>query len=145
MRKAEKLTLIDLMAVVCVAAIALAWIKWRGTPSNRVEPILSVIVLLAGILWHRQRGGRGILGGVLGGAAYTVFFLPYFFTSPQFSKFAGWSGMMIITLVLPICISFVFFGAILGTATWLLATAMGRPRVPSPPTTISPDVTPELN
>ena len=66
MRPRRHLTLIDLMAAVGAAALALGWIVW--TAPGRAGPALIIIGPIVGILWDRWRGGRGLLGGALGGA-----------------------------------------------------------------------------
>lgn len=66
MRPGRQLTLIELMAAVVAAALGLAWIV--STAPGRAGPALIVIGPLIGILHHRWRGGRGILGGEPGGA-----------------------------------------------------------------------------
>jgi hypothetical protein len=81
MRTRRHLTLIDLMAAVGAAALALGWIVWIAP--DRAAPALIVIGPLAGILCDRWRGCRGMLGGALGGAAYAGLLLIWMVTRPD--------------------------------------------------------------
>lgn len=60
MTRSGKLTSVDLIAVIAAAGLGLAWVKMVAPP-DRVDPPLMVILPIVGILWHRLRGGRGIL------------------------------------------------------------------------------------
>jgi hypothetical protein len=132
MTSAGRLTLIDLMAAIGATGLGLAWVNWVAP--GRAGPNLIVIGPLVGILWHRQRGGRGILGGTLGGAAYAGFGLLYFFTGPHGrgsaspSTMANWPFQLVV-----MTISCLAFGASMGIAAWLGAAALGRPRSPDTP------------
>ncbi|WP_406699313.1 hypothetical protein V5E97_10620 [Singulisphaera sp. Ch08] len=131
MKSTGHLTLIDLLAVVGATGLGLAWVKWVAPP-DRSDAALIVLGPVVGILWHRLRGGRGILGGTLGGAAYAGIFLLYFFMGPQGSKLAGWTFKMKAMFIILISLSCAFTGTVLGVAAWLMAAAMGRPRAPKP-------------
>jgi hypothetical protein len=73
MRPRRHLTLIDLMAAVLAAALGLAWVV--STARGRAGPAMIVIGPLIGILYHRWRGGRGMLDGALG-ADGTMTYIP---------------------------------------------------------------------
>jgi hypothetical protein len=123
------LTLTDLMAAVGAAGLGLAWVHWDAP--GRAEPALIVIGPLVGILWHRWLGGRGVLGGALGGAAYAGLGLLDLVTGPHgpgrpgLSDLRDWPVQVIgMTTVCVAC------GTGMGVVAWLWATAMGRPRTP---------------
>ncbi len=75
------LALVDLMAAVVAAALGLGWVVWVAP--GRAVPMLIVIGPLTGILSDRWRGGRGIIGGALGGAAYAGVGLIMLVTGPH--------------------------------------------------------------
>ena len=68
MTTAGRLTRIDVMTAVGSAALGLSCVD-QVSP-GRLGPALIVVGPLLGILWDRRRGGRGIVGGALGGAVY---------------------------------------------------------------------------
>jgi hypothetical protein len=130
------LTLIDLMATVVAAALCMGVLVWGGLPSGL--PALVVIVWLicplVGILGDRWRGGRGILGGALGGAAYAGFWLIWLVTGPHGPGQRGPSFL----INDPAQVVFGFagcgaFGALMGVAAWLVAAMMGRSVAPASP------------
>jgi hypothetical protein len=134
MRPRHHFTLIDLMAAVGAAALGLGWVV--SVAPGRAGPALVVIGPLIGILCHRWRGGRGILGGTLGGTAYAGFGLIMLVTGPHrpggaaLSSMADWPVQVVIMTA--ICLT---FGTLMGVAAWLAAAAMGRsvaPTLPSP-------------
>jgi hypothetical protein len=89
-----------------------------------------------GLLGDRGRGGRGIRGGALGGAAYGGFCLIWLVTGPHGPGQRGPSSI----INDPVEVVFGFavcgtFGALMGVAAWLMAAMMGRsiaPTLPSP-------------
>lgn len=131
MSSSWRLSLIDMMAAVVAAGVGLACVAWAAP--GRAGPALIVIGPLVGILWHRGRGGRGILGGVLGGAGYAGVGLVSFFTATPGSNRAGPSTManwpIQLVYMTAVCLA---FGTCMGAVAWLAAAAMGRPRAPAP-------------
>jgi hypothetical protein len=126
MKPRRHLTLIDLMAAVGAAALALGWVVWAAP--GRVAPALSVIGPLVGILWDRWRGCRGILGGALGGAAYAGVGLIWLVAGPN------GPGRLAHPLEVVIMIAFcLIFGTLMGVAAWLVAAMMGRSVAPASP------------
>jgi|GEM_PF-2662600 len=131
MRRVGRLTLIDLIAAVGATALALAWLK--SVAPGRSGPALIVIGPLVGIVFHRWRGGRGVIGGTVGGAAYAGIVMLDFFTGPHGphrpgpSTMANWPAQLLIMTT--ICL---VFGTTMGLTTWLWAAAMGRARAPAP-------------
>jgi hypothetical protein len=128
------LTLIDLMAAIGAAALGLAWVVSEAP--GRAGPALIVIGPLVGILCDRWRGGRGILGGTLGGAAYAGIGLIWTITGPHWPGGAGLSSMadwpVQMVIMTAICLT---FGTLMGVVAWLVAAMMGRsvaPTLPSP-------------
>jgi hypothetical protein len=110
--------LIDLMAAVVAAALCLAWVV--STARGRAGPAMIVIGPLIGILYHRWRGGRGILGGALGGAVYAgVGLIVLACREP------GWIAKrpVEVAIMATICLA---VGTLMGLAAWLVATMMGR-------------------
>ena len=79
------LTLIDLMATVAAAALGMVPLVWDPPPPSVPVPVILfwLIVPLVGIVWDRWRGGRGILGGALGGAVEAGFALIWVITGPH--------------------------------------------------------------
>jgi hypothetical protein len=126
-----RFTLIDLIAVVTAAAVGLGWVAWAAP--GRSGPAMIVIGPLVGILWQRGRGGRGILGGLLGGAAYALSGLVLFATgphgtgSPSMSTMANWPIQVF--FMTAVCL---VFGTVLGIVAWLASTAMRPWGTPDP-------------
>jgi hypothetical protein len=95
---------------------------------------MIVIGPLVGILWQRSRGGRGILGGMLGGAAYALFGLIFFVTGPHgtgsasMATMANWPVQVVIMTA--VCL---VFGTVSGIVAWLAATLMRSLGTPNPP------------
>ena len=142
MRPRRQLTLIDLMAAVVAAALGMGFIVWDPPPLGVRALFRSfwVIVPLVGILWDRWRGGRGILGGALGGAAYAGFLLIWMIAGPhgpglpQF-PIVPYSIANRLIHVVSLIGSGLIFGTLMGVAAWLVAAMMGRsvaPTLPSP-------------
>jgi hypothetical protein len=121
-----RLTLIDLMAAVGAAALALGWIVWAAP--GRAAPALISIGPLAGILWDRWRGGTGIPGGALGGAAYAGFVLVWKLTRHEPSVIASGSVPLVFSIA-----GCSLFGTLMGVAAWLVAAIMGRSVAPTLP------------
>ena len=73
------------MAAVAAAALGMVPIVWDEPPPGVRVPFIRfwLIVPLVGILWDRWRGGRGVLGGALGGAVYAGFALIWVITGPH--------------------------------------------------------------
>ena len=71
MRPARRLRLIDLVAVVGAAGVGLAMIRWLAP--GQLVPMTMVIAPLVGVAVDRWSGGRGVLGGLLGGVVHGVF------------------------------------------------------------------------
>jgi hypothetical protein len=115
-----RLTLIDLMAAIGAAALGLALIACAAP--GQVAPTMMVIAPLVGILWGRRRGGRGILGGALGGLAHAAISLPFFVLGPLRAGVVDWPAKY--AGATAVCVA---FGAMMGVAAWLVAAAMGRP------------------
>jgi len=119
------------MAAVGAAAVGLTWVVSEAP--GRAGPALIVIGPLVGILYDRWRGGRGILGGTLGGAAYAGFGLIMLATGPHWPGGAGLSTMAManwpvqVVIMTAICLT---FGTLMGVAAWLAAAVMGRPVAP---------------
>jgi hypothetical protein len=115
------LTLIDLMATVAAAALAMGVFVWGGIPPE--VPALIVLfwlsVPLVGIVWDRWRGCSGILGGALGGAAEAGVALILVITGPHGP---GEMGALVVLFIA----GFLTFGTSMGVATWLVAAAMGQ-------------------
>ena len=123
MRPRRHLTLIDLMAAVVAAALCLAWVV--STARGRAGPAMIVIGPLIGILYHRWRGGRGILGGALGGAVYAGVGL----IDLACRDGPGWIAKrpVEVAIMATICLA---VGTLMGLAAWLAATIMGRSSSP---------------
>jgi hypothetical protein len=123
MRPRRHLTLIDLMAAVVAAALCLAWVV--STARGRAGPAMIVIGPLIGILYHRWRGGRGILGGALGGAIYGGVGLIELARRDG----PGWIAKrpVEVAIMLTICLA---VGTLMGLAAWLAAAIMGRSSAP---------------
>ena len=121
----HRLTLMDLMAAVGAAGLGLAWVV--STAPGRAGPAMIVIGPLLGILCDRWRGGRGILGGTLGGAAYAGFALILLVAGPHWQRDAGLSSMadwaVVIFNMTAICL---ILCTLIGVAAWLVAEVMGR-------------------
>jgi hypothetical protein len=121
----HRLTLMDLMAAVGAAGLGLSWVV--STAPGRAGPTLIVVGPLVGILCDRGRGGRGILGGTLGGAAYAGFGVIMLVTGPHRPGGAGLSSMadwpLQLVIMTAICLT---FGTLMGVAAWLVAAVMGR-------------------
>src|SRR4051794_19108664 len=85
MQARHHLTLVDLMATVAAAALAMSVFAWGGIPPSLppLVPLFWVGVPLVGIVWDRWRRRSGILGGALGGAAEAVFALIWVITGPH--------------------------------------------------------------
>jgi hypothetical protein len=132
------LTLIDLMATVAAAALGMIPLVWDPPPPSVPVPVILfwLIVPLVGIVWDRWRGGRGILGGALGGAAEAGFALIWVITGPHMPGQMGPSYLAKYPIAVAFIIAgFLTFGTLMGVATWLVAAAMGTvrsPTVPSP-------------
>ena len=132
------LTLIDLMATVAAAALGMIPLVWDPPPPSVPVPVILfwLIVPLVGIVWDRWRGGRGILGGALGGAAEAGFALIWVITGPHMPGQMGPSYLAKYPVAVAFIIAgFLTFGTLMGVATWLVAAAMGTvrsPTVPSP-------------
>jgi hypothetical protein len=122
-----RLKLIDIISAVGSASLALALIHWAAP--GRTEPALIVVGPLLGILWDRGRGGRGILGGTVGGVAHAGFCLLYFFTGPHGSgsasplTMANWPVPMV--YMTSVCVA---FGTLMGLIAWLGAALTGQGR-----------------
>jgi hypothetical protein len=143
MRPRRHLTLIDLMSAVVAAALCLAWVV--SVAPGRAGPTLIVIGPLIGILCHRWCGGRGILGGALGGAAYAGSGLIWLVTGPHkpggaaFSTMADWPLQVVIMTAVSLAV-----GTLMGLTAWLAATVMGRSvSPPCQPQTTDSCATPE--
>ena len=121
----HRLTLMDLMAAVAAAGLGLGWIV--STMPGQGGPAALVIGPLVGIFCDRFRGGRGILGGTLGGAAYVGFALIMLVAGAHWPREAGlattpdWPVRVVITTA--ICLT---FGTLMGVAAWLVAAVMER-------------------
>jgi len=126
--------LIDLMAAIGAAALGFGWVAWVAP--GRAGPGLIVVGPLVGILCDRWRGGRGILGGTLGGAAHAVLGVIMLITGPHWpggaalSSMADWPAQVVVMTA--ICIT---FGSLMGVAAWLAAAVMGRSVAPTLPST----------
>lgn len=131
------LTLIDLMATVAAAALAMGVFAWRGIPPGREWRLfIALSVPLVGIVWDRWRGGRGILGGALAGAAEFGVELIWGIID---ARSPAQIGPTVLgkdpILVVYLIGGYVTFGTLMGVAAWLVAAALGqsvRPRVPDP-------------
>jgi hypothetical protein len=130
--------LIDLMATVAAAALGMVPLVWDPPPPSVPVPdiLFWLIVPLVGIVWDRWRGGRGILGGALGGAAEACFALIWVITGPHMPGQMGPSYIanhpILVVLMTAGCL---IFGTLMGVAAWLVAAVMGRsvaPTLPSP-------------
>ena len=127
------LTLIDLMATVAAAALGMVPLVWDPPPPSVPVPVILfwLVVPLVGIVWDRWRGGRGILGGALGGAAEAGFGLIWVITGPHRpgqmgpSYLANYPGEVAFIIA-----GYLIFGTLMGVATWLVAAAMGRSVAP---------------
>jgi hypothetical protein len=132
------LTLIDLMAAVAAAALGMIPLVWDPPPPSVPVPVILfwLIVPLMGIVWGRWRGGRGILGGALGGAAEAAFALIWVITGPHMPGQMGPSYIANDPYLVVFWIAgFLTFGTLMGVAAWLVAAMMGRsvaPTLPSP-------------
>jgi hypothetical protein len=127
------LTLIDLMATVAAAALGMIPLVWDPPPPSVPVPVILfwLIVPLVGIVWDRWRGGRGILGGALGGAAEAGFALIWVITGPHMPGQMGPSYLAKSPVAVAFIIAgFLTFGTLMGVATWLVAAAMGRSVAP---------------
>jgi hypothetical protein len=128
MKSRHHLTLIDLMATVAAAALAMGVFVWGGIPPGReLDFVFWLSVPPVGIVWDRRRGCRGILGGALGGAALAGFGLIWTITGPHRP---GQMGPPYLATH-PIAVVFVIagpliFGTSMGVAAWLVAAAMGQ-------------------
>jgi hypothetical protein len=125
--------MIDLMATVAATALGMIPLAWDPPPPSL--PVLVIlfwlIVPLVGIVWDRWRGGRGILGGALGGAAEAGVALIWVITGPHMR---GQMGPSYLTKY-PIAVAFIIagnltFGTLMGVAAWLVAAVMGRSVAP---------------
>ncbi len=127
-RNRRPLTLVDLMAAIGAAGLGLGLVTWLAP--GRIVPMLILIPPCVGILWGRSRGGRGILGGTVGGAAYGAGCLVYIL-----SGMAGIPRDLVIQspgeflVMLATCVA---IGTFLGLTAWLVALAMGSSRGPVP-------------
>jgi hypothetical protein len=84
-----------------------------------------------GIVRDRWRGGRGILGGALGGAVEAGFALMWVITGPHMPGQMGPSYLAKSPVAVAFIIAgFLTFGTLMGVATWLVAAAMGRSVAP---------------
>ena len=136
MTSRRHLTLIDLMAAVVAAALAMGVLSWDPPPPSM--PALVVIfwlsVPLVAVLWDRWRGYRGILGGALGGAALAAFSLVWVVTGPHRPGQMGPSYIRNYPIVAVFLIAIpLTFGTLMGVAVWLVAAMMGRPVAPTSP------------
>jgi len=132
MTSRHHLTLIDQMATVGAAALGMAVLVWGGLPPRL--PAWIVIFWLTcpivGILGDRWRGGRGILGGALGGAAYAVFWLIWVVTGPHGIGRGPYDIIRSPVLVVFGVASCSTAGALTGVAAWLMAAMMERSVAP---------------
>jgi hypothetical protein len=141
MKARKHLTLIDLMATVAAAALAMGVFVWDGIPPG--VPALIVLfwlsVPLVGIVWDRWRGCRGILGGALGGAAEAGVALIWVITGPHRPGQMGPSYLANNPILVVFIIAlYLAFGALMGVAAWLVAAMMGRSVAPTLTTAVSP-------
>jgi hypothetical protein len=124
------LTLIDQRAAIGAAALGLGWVVWVAP--GRAGPALIIIGPFIGILCYRWRGGRGKLGGALGGAAYAGFGLIMLVTGPHgrgwpgLSSIPDWPAQVAIMTVISLAV-----GTLMGVTAWLTAAAMGRSVAPT--------------
>ena len=110
----------------------------RPRPADHLESLITespvtrpAIVPLAGIVWDRWRGGRGVLGGALGGAVEAGFALMWVITGPHMPGQMGPSYIANNPFLVVFWIAgFLTFGTLMGAATWLVAAAMGRSVAP---------------
>src|SRR5258708_32046723 len=91
MKKPPRLTLIDLMATIGAAALALGLLRWAAPVHAGLG--LMIVGPLVGIVWQRSLGGRGIVGGTVGGGAYAALGLLDFATGPHGPGRPGPSSM----------------------------------------------------
>jgi hypothetical protein len=129
MKSRQHLTLIDVMATVAAAALAMGVFVWGGIPPG--VPALIVLfwlsVPLVGIVWDRWRGCRGILGGALGRAAEAGVALILVITGPHGPGEMGASHLANNPILVVLFIAgFLTFGTSMGVAAWLVAAAMGH-------------------
>ena len=118
-------SIMDYMAFICVLGLCLAYVRWL-TP-GRVGSTHVVVAPLIGSLFHRQMGGRGILGGALGGVCYAValfaasYWLPYQLGLPSLVNMPR-RGVQIFAVT-----SFsVAFGTAVGLVFWIVSARMRR-------------------
>jgi hypothetical protein len=132
MQSRHHFTLIDLMAAIGATAFGLAWVVWVAP--GRVAPMLIVIGPLLGILCDRWRGGRGVLGGTLGGAIYAGTGLIWLIFGPYRPRAAGLSSIVdwFIQMFIITAVSLIF-GTLMGVVAWLAAAMMGRSAAPTLP------------
>ena len=115
------LTLIDLIATVAAAALGMIPLVWDPPPPSVPVPVVLfwLIVPLVGIVWDRWRGGRGILGGALGGAVEAGFALIWVITGPHMPGQMGPSYIANDPYLVVFWIAgFLTFGTLMGVATW---------------------------
>jgi hypothetical protein len=127
MESRNHLTLIDLMATVATAALAMGVFVWGGIPPS-IPPLVVIFWLtvpLVGIVWDRWRGRSGILGGALAGAAEAGFALIWVITGPHRPGGMGPSYLANNPIVVVFIIAgYLTFDTSMGVATWLVAAAM---------------------
>ena len=130
MKSRHHLTLIDLMATVAAAALAMSVFVWGGIPPS-IPPLIVLfwlIVPLVGIVWDRWRGGSGILGGALAGAAEAGFALIWVITGPHRPGQMGPAYLVNSPILVVFMIAgYLTFGTSMGVATWFVAAMMGDP------------------
>ncbi len=120
MRPARRLRLIDLVAVVGAAGVGLAMIRWLAP--GQLVPMAMVIAPLVGIAVDRWSGGRGVLGGLLGGVVHAVFVTALYYVG---AAVLGWQiGHPLIMLFG--AAGAVAFGAVLGIIAWLFGSLVLR-------------------
>lgn len=131
MKSRHHLTLSDLMATVVAAALAMGVFAWGGIPRRMPAALVElywVSVPVVGILWDRWRGGRGIFGGALAGAAaagvpliWVVINDGQVLRHPARLYLAIHPGVVILLFAGPVAI-----GSLIGVATWLVAAGLGQ-------------------
>ena len=120
MRPARRLRLIDLVAVVGAAGVGLAMIRWLAP--GQLVPMTMVIAPLVGVAVDRWSGGRGILGGLLGGTVHGVFWTALLYVG---AAVWGWPIGHPLMMLFGVAAS-VAFGAVLGVIAWLFGSLGGR-------------------